>query len=320
MKNGSRKFIFLVVYLISHFVIGQNDFFFSHYMFNPSYFNPALVGVEDQAFLVAHHRTQWAGYAPTFDPGAAPTTQLVSLIIPAKGKIMGFGLTAVNDTQFGLRSNQVRFQISFKKEFRSGFLSLGLAPSINLQTLDPGDFRPSDPSEDFGTKQSQLKPNIHAGLFYQSNSRYAIGVSVENIIEPSFTLNGFDQLDYFNRNLNLYVLREFGLTRDLIVRPSVLARSSIKNISGYSYDISIIAEYQNKIWGGLAFRRSESLGVLLGYSFLEGGKLKAGYSFDYTIKEQDAKEPTSHEVYLRYNLPDLILGGRKAVKTPRFSF
>jgi hypothetical protein len=49
-------------------------------------------------------------------------------------------------------------------------------------------------------------------------------------------------------------------------------------------------------------------------------QLKFGYAFDYVVKDREAKEVTSHEIYIRYNLPDLIFGGRKAVKTPRFNF
>ena len=318
MKNSLIKYCFLVLCVGCIKAHGQNDFFFNHYMFNPSYFNPAWAGSDPDAFLAAHHRTQWAGYNATFDPGSAPSTQLVSLVVPAKGLVSGFGITAVNDRQFGLRSNQIRFQVSLSRQLSTGTLSLGLAPSINIQSLDPGDFRPSDPTEQFGTKQSQLRPNFHAGIKYEF-SRYEVGLSVENIIEPQFNLNGFDQLDYFQRNVNLFVIRDFGISRDLIIRPSLLARADPGNLSNFSLDLTAILEYQNKMWGGVAFKRSEAISILLGYTFLDN-QLKAGYSFDYVVQEQDAKEPTSHEIFIRYNLPDLIFGGRKAVKTPRFAF
>ncbi|MEO1254428.1 MAG: type IX secretion system membrane protein PorP/SprF, partial [Bacteroidota bacterium] len=108
-----------------------------------------------------------------------------------------------------------------------------------------------------------------------------------------------------------------GMTRDLVLNPTIMVRS---DLNAYTFDLSAVAVYQEKMWGGLTFRRSESISLLLGYSFLEGNKLKAGYSFDYVVQNQDGKEPTSHEIFLRYDLPGLILGGRKAVKTPRFTF
>ena len=317
MKNNFRKLCFLALCFFWFQGFGQNDFFFNHYALNPSYFNPAWSGMEDQAFVAAHHRTQWAGYDATFDPGSAPSTQLVNVGIPSQGIISGLGLVVVNDQQFGLRSNQLRFQVAFERSLNRGRLLLGLSPSLNIQTIDPGDFRPSEP-EDFGTRQSQSRPNIHAGILYHSDARrYSLGVSVENIIEPTFDINGFDQLDYFTRNFHLFFQKELTITRDISLKPAALLRSDLNT---YSLDITGILEYKEKMWGGLSFKRSEALSLLLGYAFLEGGKLRAGYSFDYVVSEQEAKEPTSHEVFIRYNLPDIIFGGRKAVKTPRFSF
>ena len=288
-------------------------------MFNPSYYNPAWVGSEDNAFAAVHHRSQWSGYEPTVGPGGPPNTQLLSVVVPVQSTFSGFGASIVNDRQVGLRNNQVRLQFSAKKSLRFGDISIGISPAMNVQTLDPGDFLPSEP-EDFGPRQSQTRPNLHAGIYFQSYRRYNIGIAVENIVEPQFDLNGFEQLDYFKRSVNVIASYELDLSRDLILQPSILVRSFADNITGYSMDLSAIVYYQENMWGGLAFRRSESLSLLIGYSFLENNQLKAGYSFDYVIENRDGKQPTSHEIFLRYDLPNLVFGGRKAVKTPRFTF
>ncbi|MEQ9006382.1 MAG: type IX secretion system membrane protein PorP/SprF, partial [Ekhidna sp.] len=84
MKTVSKFLLSLLLFATAQYGFAQNDFFFNHYMFNPSYYNPAWVGTEDQAFAAAHHRSQWVGYDATFDPGGAPTTQLISLVVPVK--------------------------------------------------------------------------------------------------------------------------------------------------------------------------------------------------------------------------------------------
>ena len=317
MKNWVRGSVLSLFLLTGTVAVGQNDFFFNHYMFNPSYYNPSWVASEDEAFLAAHHRTQWAGYSATLDPGSAPSTQLLSLVIPTKSIISGVGVAVVNDMQPSLRSNQVRFQLATSKAFRSGTLSFGISPAINIQTLDTDNFRPGDDREVFGEEDSQLKPNLHAGLLFKTSRDHFVGLSVENIIEPTFTVAASESVDYFPMNYLLLAGTEFGFTREIIVKPTLLVRS---NLNSYTFELSAIAEYQDKLWGGVAFRRSESLSLLMGYSFLEDNTLKVGYSFDYVIQEQEAKEPTSHEIFLRYALPNLVFGGRKAVKTPRFTF
>ena len=296
---------------------GQNDFFFNHYMFNPSYFNPAWVGTEDQAFATAHHRSQWAGYNATIDPEGAPITQLLSLVVPVKTTFSGFGMSISNDKTGPLNSVQARMSISVKKEFGFGDVSFGLMPAINVASINTN-YRPVDQGDIFIPEgsESQLKPNLHAGIFYKSRKDYFLGASVENILQPTFDF-GTQASNEIPLNYILIGGTSLGIMRDLVLNPTVLVRSDLNT---YTFDVSAILMYQERMWGGLAFRRAESLSLLIGYSFLEDNKLKAGYSFDYVIKDREAKQPTSHEVFIRFDLPDLVFGGRKAVKTPRFTF
>lgn len=286
-------------------------------MFNPSYYNPAWVGLENEAFIAAHHRSQWVGYNATFDPGGPPTTQLVSLVVPVQSTFSGFGLSVTNDRVPNLNTLQARLSVSMKRTFSFGTISFGLMPAVNVQTLDPN-FRPRDPGDGLipENRESQLQPNLHAGLFFKSRRDYFIGVSAENIAQPGFDF-GTDAENIIPINYLLMGGTSFGLSRDLILNPTVMIRSDLNT---YTFDLSVLATFQDRMWGGLAFRRAESLSVLLGYSFLENNTLKAGYSFDYVVSNQSAKQPTSHEIFLRYDLPNLVLGGKKVVKTPRFTF
>jgi Type IX secretion system membrane protein PorP/SprF len=85
-----------------------------------------------------------------------------------------------------------------------------------------------------------------------------------------------------------------------------------------TFDLGGIAYYKNTMWGGLSFRQSEAAILMLGYSLLKDKSLKLGYGLDYVIKDQDAKEPTSHEFLLTYQLPVNPASGKKVVRTPRY--
>lgn len=317
MNQRIKGTILVMMLFLSQGALGQNEFFFNHYMFNPSYYNPAWIGVERQAFAAAHHRTQWAGYDATFDPGGAPSTQLLSVVIPVQGKFSGFGFSVVNDQVANLNSVQARLAISAKQSFNFGDIYIGLMPSINAQSLS-ANFRATDPGDALipTGNESQLQPNLHAGIFFKSRSDYFIGVSSENILEPAFDF-GTNAENKIERSYLLMGGYEFVVTRNITIKPTVLIRSDLKALS---YEFSGIVTYQEKMWVGGSFRRAEAISLLLGYSFLQDNKLKAGYSFDYVIKDRDAKQPTSHEIFLRYDLPNLVFGGKKAVKTPRFTF
>ena len=304
--------------------VGQNDFFFNHYMLNPSYYNPAWVGIEGEAFVAGHHRSQWSGYSSSFDgTGGAPSSQLVSFVVPSEGPLSGFGLSVSNDQVANLSNLQARFSFSVARDFRFGKISVGLMPTMFSQSLDFGQLRPVEPEPGIlQGRASQVRPDLSAGLYLKSNRNYFIGFSVINLLKPTFDYG--TQLSAgggLNHSIaSSYLISagtSLGILRDWVLKPTTLIRT---DFNSYSFELSGMLVYQDKAWGGLSFRRLESITLLLGYSFLPNGQLKFGYSFDYTIHDREAKAPTSHEIYIRYDLPNLMLGGRKPVKTPRFNF
>jgi hypothetical protein len=90
------------------------------------------------------------------------------------------------------------------------------------------------------------------------------------------------------------------------------------DFSKTTVDIGGIAYLKDTMWGGLSFRESEAAILLLGYSFLKDKSLRLGYSIDYVVKDQSAKQPTSHEFMLSYDLPVNAGSGKKIVRTPRY--
>jgi len=336
MNCRIRSGLILVASVLTFSAVGQNDFFFNHYMFNPSYYNPAWVGVESEAFVTAHHRSQWLGYEPSFDPlNGAPSSQLISLVIPARGKIAGVGASISNDRVANVNTLQLKFSVAGSRKFRFGKIYVGLMPSVISQSVDFDLFRfvnPRDPLN-IGGNETLTKIDFNAGLFFESNKNFFLGVSAVNILEPSFNygvdasivddlinedpaFSVADPNSFIKSNYLINVGTSLGISRDFVFRPTTLIRTDFKS---YTFELSGIAYYQEKMWGGLSFRRSESISLLMGYAFLNN-QLKFGYAFDYVIKDREAKQPTSHEIYIRYNLPNLVFGGRKAVKTPRFNF
>ncbi|MEQ9402567.1 MAG: PorP/SprF family type IX secretion system membrane protein [Cyclobacteriaceae bacterium] len=317
MKSG----LVFLSFLMAFSAIGQNDFFFNHYMFNPSYYNPAWVGSEGEAFVAGHHRSQWVGYSSSFDGnGGAPSSQLISLVIPAQGKLSGVGLAVSNDRTAELTNLQARFSVSVKKDFRFGSISVGAMPTLFSQSLDFGNFRPVEPEPNLPDgRESQMAFDLSAGVYFNSDRNYFAGFSAINLMQPSFNygITGDQLSSEVSTNYLINGGTVIGVSRDILFKPTTLIRTDFKS---YTFELSGLLYYQEKMWGGLSFRRSESVTLMLGYSFLEDNKLRFGYSFDYVVKDQAGKQPTSHEVYIRYDLPDLILGGRKAVKTPRFNF
>ena len=315
-----KSFLFLslfFIYSLSGF--SQNNLFFSHQALMTSYYNPALVGVDQSGSVSFVYRNQWTGYLPTDESqGGAPNTQLLNFVLPAHNlPITGLGINLSKD-QLGPETNfQLQISTAVKLDLRFGVLQFGIMPGLYSKTLG-NNLDWVDPSDPFNTNtiESQIKFNLGGGIYFQSTKGAFIGLAVLNGLEPNFD---FGIPFASNSEKRTYVLHgglKYAIGENLSLQPNFNLRS---NLSSMTVDIGALLYYKSRIWTGLAYRQEEAAILFLGYTLLQN-KLRVGYSFDYVVENQGAKNSTSHELFVRYNLPELVLGGRKTIKTPRFVF
>jgi len=297
---------------------GQQSAQFSQYMFNTLFYNPAYAGVEGVTTLTAFHRTQWAGYQPTLDNSGGINTQVVSLNAPLLRLRGGFGLHIVNDNIGPLTNLQAQASFAYHLGVGSGKLSLGFRVGAFSQTVDYDQYRPVDPDDRLlqnNGRVSQLRPDFSVGVFYRARQYYA-GVGFKHLVDAQFDFVGIDTL---NNPLENHIAVTGGFDYDPTYRvrltPSFLVQS---DLNSYSFDISLMATYDDTMWGGVSFRQQEALIGMIGYSFFKEKSLKLGYAFDYTIVAQEAKAPTSHEIMVTYSLPISSASDKKIIRTPRF--
>lgn len=302
----------------------QQDPHFSQYMFNKSYWSPALTAVDDKGSVSILSRSQWLGYEPTFEQdGGAPSTQFLNFSTPVKVKEipLGVGVNIVYDKLGVLNNLEAQVSIAYHKRLNRGTLSLGIRPGLINRTLDFSKLRFVDPSDpkNIQRKESQAALDLAFGAGY-STEDYLIAAGVNHLLRPTMDY-GLDGSGNSNNKMsmvyNLYGEYNYRLTYNIDLTPSILITSDINT---FSLDLSVIGTYNEKLWGGLSYRNNEAMTLLMGYSFFGNNQLKAGYAFDYVIKEQSAKEPTSHEIFIRYDLPSISTGAKKIIRTPRFRY
>ncbi|MFY0607935.1 MAG: type IX secretion system membrane protein PorP/SprF [Cyclobacteriaceae bacterium] len=311
--------IFCCVF-IANLAYAQNSFFFGHYMFNPTNLNPSWSGAENTGYVAFQHRSQWAGYATSFDgSGGAPNSQMLTLGVPVRNlPISSLGLNVVTETLGALTNFQALLPITYSRQLAKGNLHIGIAPGVFSQTQNFNLFRANDPNDDLiqGGREVQTKFNMSAGVLFQSKKNWFLGLGAVNLMQPGFdfgkSIENKQKISY--SLIGGYTL---SISEVLEIGPTILIRT---NTVSSTFDLGGIMTLNQKMWVGLSYRKSESAIIYLGYKLLQDNRLSVGYSFDYVIQNRDAKAATSHELFLRYDLPDLVLGGRKRVVTPRFSF
>jgi len=298
----------------------QQDPQFSQYMFNSLYYNPAFAGVDGLTRITALHRTQWLGYSTSFDGnGGNPNTEILNISRPIDKIKGGVGFELFND-HLGPQNNfKASLTYAFHFKLRESVISIGLRGGIFAQTINYDQYRPVQPDDPLlagkAGKETQMKPDLAAGIWYNA-PKYYLGVSMNHLIRSKFDFGISGGNNALEKNLTFTAGYIYKAGYNLTLTPSVLVKTNLS--SSYSFDVGVIGTYNQKMWLGASFRQSEAAVIMLGYSFLKENALKVGYSFDYIIKDKEAKQPTSHELLVTYLLP-VSNEKRKIIKTPRFN-
>jgi len=311
-----RTFYTLLLTLFSVGVFAQQDALFTQYMFNNLYITPAFAGVEGVTKLTAFHRTQWQGYQSSFGDGGAPSTQMVNFTTPMFKLRSGFGAYVMND-RLGPQNNlEIQGMYAYHIGIKDAKLSLGLKAGIYSQSINGKYYRyiqKDDPLIVEG-KESQIRPDIGLGAFFRAE-KYYVGVGVNHLLRSEFDFGIDSSRNALQSHLNATAGYYYEMSFDLKVLFSTAIRSDFNKTQ---FDLSAIAYYKDKLWGGLAFRQSEAASLLLGYAFLKDRSLKIGTGIDFIVKDQAAKEFFSWEIMLSYELPVNPGSGKKVVRTPRY--
>ncbi len=307
----------MLLLLISLNAIAQTDIGFTHA--NELYYNPAFAGVDGVTRVMAIHRSQWLGYQSTFDDGGAPVTQFISLNTPIFKLNSGFGFHVVNDNLGAQNNLEVQGSFAYHLGLKNSKMSFGIKMGIFSQSLNYDRYRAIDPSDvalrGKNGRESQIRPDLALGVFYRAE-KYFAGVSFNHLLRSEFDFGVEAIRNALENHLNVmfgYVYK----MNDMVITPSFIVQTDFNE---YTFLLSGLATYKEKAWGGLAFRQSEDFNAMMGYNFLKSRSLGIGYSFGYIVKNRNAKQTTSHEVMLRYDLPVSVGINKKSQRTPRFRY
>ncbi len=315
-----RVALFLLALILSGSIFGQSDVVMSNGILNPVLKNPAFAGSENSAFATFQLRSQWTGFETTFDgSGGAPNTQMISASVPVIGGLNGFGLIVQNDALGPVTNFTASIPVSFSFAIGNNNLGIGISPGVVSTILDFNQLRFADPSDplNLGTSESQTNFNIGAGIFYDFSGKLLVSAGVANITEPEFNFGNSDLSYKSIRNYNLLVRYRMLISSQFQLVPTLNVNTDLR---GYTIDAGSLAFIGDKIWTGILYRWAESIIAMVGYTLLPEDNLHIGFSMDIVLDQVNAKQLTSQEIYIKYIIPGFILGGRKQVKTPRFTY
>lgn len=281
----------------------QQDAQYSQFFLNKLTYNPAYAGSEDKICATGLYRSQWLGFGDA-NAGLSPTTTMFSINAPI-GQSFGIGLNLTND-QLGFATSlnpilSLAYRLRFKNQ---SVLAAGVGAGVmqktlsgtKLKPLETGD--PSIPDQDVSGNAADVNFGVYYTMpsLWRFNDVYA-GLSATHLTQGD--------VKYANVNnpmvMHYYFMTgaSYEISSSLAIEPNILVKTDLAKTTA---DINAMAVYNGKIKGGLSYRTSDAVVVLVGYKFFETQKqsLLFGYSYDLTISNINSYSNGSHEVVLRY--------------------
>ncbi len=339
MKPKIVQLIFLLFLLFCGPVLHAQDVTFSHFLYAPSYYNPAAVGI-DRGFLGALNYRRALMYMPSkFETYAVGLDQ--SLHDTGLKGLGGVGLFVVNNQEGegNLNTLAVGIPISGRVELTEQWtLQAGIAPVIYQKTINWNNLIFSDQLNPYYGIDHAVSPaalldaaprvnffDFDVGLWarYESdpsqqanvlNDVLDIGISIQHIPEPNqsfFTQKSRLPSKYvlmarYSHNLGDYRLLESK------IQPVLLFESQ-----GPMQDFVAGVNYARPgfNFGGFFRREQNSIMKFSELIFLTGvdlnlnndlfSTIRFNYSADFFLSTNKAKGNLSHEVSLIFHLPSI---------------
>lgn len=324
-----RKTFTLIINLIfvASVIQAQQAPQYSMYMLNKYNYNPAYAGLDNSLSITGVFRKQWVNLE------SSPVTQNINAHMPFYYLGGGIGINLEND-QLGAERNtsgSISYNY-FVPVSKKSLFSFGIGAGAIQKSIDGSKLRAPDgdytepPIIDHRDnlipigKVAATAPYFNAGIYFYSE-KLEFGVSANNLIEPTATLNAEELINIkFIRNYFFNFAYSFEINRDLTIQPSFFAKSDLIQTQ---LEISTIVKYSDNIFGGASFRgyNANSIDAVI---FIAGYKLNErvtlAYSYDLTLSGLSKVSKGSHEILLNYNLNKPIGKGipPKVIYNPRF--
>jgi len=269
---------------------------YSQYMFNMLHINPAYAGSRAADNITLLYRNQWIGMA------GAPKTGAFSWDKRADDSNVGYGLEVYSD-KLGIEAT-TGFQAfySYHLPFENSYLSLGLSGGLlNYKVAYSEAVTNTGGDPVYQTDINSWLPTAGFGMVYVTPVWY-VGLSIPALLNTKVSAKGAVTSSGFGAN-NHYFLTggyDFVLDENIKLKPSVM----IKAVKGspVQYDINTMWWFKDKLGLGVSYRHADAVVGLLEVQITP--KLRLGYSYDYTISDFRTYNQGTHELMLRWEIPN----------------
>jgi type IX secretion system PorP/SprF family membrane protein len=283
----------------ARYTFAQQDAAVTHGMYTKMTFNPGATGSEDGICGSLIYRNQWDRV------NGAPNSVFFNVEANLNRFVrnLGAGVSVVHDAIGFNRQNTAHLNLSYKIKLpNSDFISVGVGAGIVNMGQNPIWVTPQPGVVDNLLPQSFAATNMdfNFGIFYRSQQNFYVGISSTHLSE-SVLASATSSLLTYNTARHYYLMG--GWKKEDILSNWDLDLNTLlrTDMNKFSFDLSARMFYQQRFYGGVGFRNSDAVLVLLGMEVIPN--LTIGYSYDITTNRLANISWGTHEIMLRYCRP-----------------
>ncbi|MCX6285019.1 MAG: type IX secretion system membrane protein PorP/SprF [Bacteroidetes bacterium] len=293
--------------------VGQQTSLITNYMFNNMVFNPAYAGLSGGVSMTGLIREQWFGFKDNDGNKVAPETMFLTVDAPIRVLHGGVSGMVSQDKIGFFKNTAVKLGYAYKTELGPGIFSAGLQLGFQNGKFDYSQFKAvsaDDPLLQAGQSKSDMIFDLGLGFFYRVPDKFYVGLSGDQLLQSK------------GKNTQYRLQRTYYLTGgyqwDLPNNPAFrLEPSAIVMFDGAAFQFSIsgLVWYNNKFYGGLAYRYQDAVSVLAGL-MIKG--FRVGLAYDIGLSKMMNSSHGSFEVMLKYVLKIETEKLRRSYRNTRF--
>ena len=344
ISHQTSVFVFVIILLLSSFTLQSQDIDFAQYYNNPTYYNPAAVGLTLGLKTRLNYRKQWTGLSGDYHTYSF-SADIADRSLPGAGGIgviatqslAGKGLLKTNTVGF---MPAVRIPLSENTIFQLGALASVVTQQLNWDNLVFGDqLDPKlgniGPSSFVGASRDKVSfPDFAFGGIFQFkgyNVEGNIGAAVHHLTTPNqsfFEVNAplprkyllhIDLVINVSENQGYYSKRQgFKLNPGVMVADQAGMLLYRVGMNIYMSNIYLGVWYKNET---LEYDEYSNFSGMIGIKipFSDNSRMKLTYSYEMNVNARHNFTGPSHELSLVFEFDELRLinkSGNSGVAIP----
>ena len=303
MKRNLLAMSLLTVVLCGA-AFGQQEKLLTHFMYDKMSVNPGETGIDEGICATSIYRNQWDKVNGAPNSGLVNVEANLTRFFPG-----GVGISFYHDAIGFSRYNNVVLNYSYPLEIPgAGTLGIGVGVGITNFGMSP-EWEPPVTMNDntLPTGFADTKLDANFGLYFKGDQGYYVGLSSTHLPASTFESNDATPITY-NSARHYWVMGGYQYPQPIgpgKIETNFLLRTDLVKASA---DINFRYNWQNMAYGGLTYRTSDAIGIMVGAQPLKImnndtsplDNFVVGYAYDVNINKLSNVSRGSHEILLKY--------------------